>query len=93
MAIPVRILYTLRISTAQKVSVGFVFMVGIITMILAIVRVVSLDTSTSVDGHIKATKGHVSPSWLVLWAGIEGAVGESSSVIRDCSILTDIPQQ
>lgn len=68
MAIPVQILYNLQISTAQKFSVGVVFVVGIITMIFAIVRVVSLDSSTS--------NGQVSTSWLILWAGIEGAVGK-----------------
>lgn len=33
MAIPVQILYSLRISTAQKLSVGVVFIVGVITMV------------------------------------------------------------
>jgi len=66
MAIPVQILYKLRISMAQKFSVAVVFLVGIITMIFAIVRVVSLDSSTA--------NGQVSTTWLVLWGAIEGGV-------------------
>ena len=67
MAIPLRVLWNLRISLVEKFSVGVVFVVGIITMVFAIVRVVSLNSS--VNG------GQVSTTWLILWAGIEGAVG------------------
>ncbi|KAH7311803.1 hypothetical protein BKA65DRAFT_558443 [Rhexocercosporidium sp. MPI-PUGE-AT-0058] len=66
MAIPVQILYSLRISTAQKLSVGVVFIVSIITMVFAVVRVVSLDSSVA--------NGQVSTTWLILWAAIEGTV-------------------
>jgi hypothetical protein len=69
MGIPVQILYTLRISTAQKLSLGVVFTVGIITMIVAIVRVISLDSSKE--------NGNVSATWLMLFAVIEGTVGMS----------------
>lgn len=51
----------------EKFSLGIVFSVGIITMVFAIVRVVSLNISTS--------GGQVSTEWLILWAGIEGVVG------------------
>jgi hypothetical protein len=67
MAIPLRVLWSLRISLVEKLSVGVVFIVGIITMVFAIVRVVSLNSS--VNG------GQVSTTWLILWAGIEGCVG------------------
>ena len=70
MAIPLRVLWNLRISLVEKFSVGVVFVVGIITMVFAIVRVVSLNSS--VNG------GQVSTTWLILWAGIEGAVGTSN---------------
>lgn len=66
MAVPVQILYNLRISTAQKLSVGVVFVVGTITMIFAVVRVVSLNSDTK--------NGEVSTSWLILWGAIEGAI-------------------
>ena len=67
MVIPVRVLVSLRITLVQKLSIGVVFIVGIITMVFAIVRVVSLNSS--VNG------GQVSTQWLMLWAGIEGLVG------------------
>ncbi|KAL3419256.1 hypothetical protein PVAG01_09478 [Phlyctema vagabunda] len=66
MAIPIRLLWNLRISTIEKVSLCIVFTVGIITMVFAIVRVVSLDSSVS--------GGQVSTTWLIFWAAIEGAV-------------------
>ncbi|OBT90781.1 hypothetical protein VE02_00625 [Pseudogymnoascus sp. 03VT05] len=66
MVIPIRVLVSLRITLVQKISIGVVFIVGIITMVFAIVRVVSLNSS--VNG------GQVSTQWLMLWAGIEGVV-------------------
>lgn len=66
MALPLRLLWNLRISFQQKFAVGIVFTVGIITMIFAIVRSVSLDGTT--------TAGQVSTQWLILWGAIEGMV-------------------
>lgn len=71
MIIPIRVLVSLRITLVQKISIGVVFIVGIITMVFAIVRVISLNSS--VNG------GQVSTQWLMLWGGIEGAVGMSST--------------
>lgn len=67
MTIPIRLLWNLQISLAEKISVGIVFSVGAITMIFAIIRCVSLDST--------AGSGQVSTTWLGLWAGIEGFVG------------------
>lgn len=69
MIIPIRVLVSLRITLLEKLSIGVVFIVGIITMVFAIVRVISLNSS--VNG------GQVSTQWLMLWAGIEGAIGMS----------------
>ncbi|GJN75003.1 hypothetical protein PLICBS_009099 [Purpureocillium lilacinum] len=66
MAVPIRVLWNLKISFVEKISIGLVFIVGIITMVTAIIRSVSLESSTSA--------GQVSTTWLMLWAGIEGAV-------------------
>lgn len=71
MIIPIRVLVSLRITLVEKLSIGVVFIVGIITMVFAIVRVVSLNSS--VNG------GQVSTQWLMLWAAIEGVVGMSLS--------------
>ncbi|ATY64360.1 hypothetical protein A9K55_004300 [Cordyceps militaris] len=66
MAIPLRVLWNLKISRIEKISIGFIFAVGLITMATAIIRSVSLNSSSST--------GQVSTTWLMLWAGIEGAV-------------------
>jgi hypothetical protein len=91
MAVPIRVLWYLSISLLEKISIGVIFAVGIITMITAIIRSVSLESSTS--------GGQVSTTWLMLvriaptysssratstdmfaqWAGIEGAVGKEIS--------------
>ncbi len=63
MAIPIRVLLTLRITTVEKFSIGFVFLVGIITMVAAIIRSVSLYGS--ING------GQVSTTWLMFWAAVE----------------------
>jgi hypothetical protein len=67
MAIPIRLLWNLRITATEKAGLCLVFAVGILTMIVAIIRVVSLDSGIS--------DGQVNTSWLILWAAIEGAVG------------------
>ena len=58
MAVPIRVLWNLRISLLEKLSLGFVFVVGIITMVTAIVRSVSLESSSG--------GGQVSTTWLIL---------------------------
>jgi hypothetical protein len=69
MAIPVRLLWNLQITVLEKLSVGIAFIFGIITIVAAIVRAVSLNTA--------ASEAHVIPiSWLILWASIEGLVGK-----------------
>ena len=68
MAIPIQVLVHLRISTAEKISVAFVFLVGIITMVAAIVRCVSLK-GTGKEG------GNLSVPWLIFWAAIECSIG------------------
>lgn len=85
MAVPLRVLWNLKISRIEKFSIGLIFMVGLITMATAIIRSVTLNSSSST--------GQVSTTWLMLvchlrlyhrdgkfadnisqWAGIEGAV-------------------
>jgi len=66
MITPIRVLWNLKLALVEKISVGIIFAVGIFTMITAIIRSVSLDSS--------ASSGQVSTTWLMLWAAIEGAV-------------------
>jgi hypothetical protein len=70
-------------SLAEKFSVGVVCVVAIITMGCAIVRVVAWDSS--IQGH----GGQVHPTWSILWAGIEGCVGESLSHVELDSLSID----
>ncbi|PMB67176.1 hypothetical protein BM221_006838 [Beauveria bassiana] len=67
MAIPLRVLWSLKMARLEKMSIGLIFVVGLITMATAIIRSVSLYFSSSA--------GQVSTTWLMLWAGIEGVVG------------------
>lgn len=66
MAVPTRLLWNLRVSMREKIGLAFIFTVGIITMIFAIVRSVSLEGTNS--------GGQVSTQWLILWGAIEGMV-------------------
>lgn len=108
MAVPVRVLWNLRISTIEKLSIGVVFIVGIFTMVTAIIRSVSLESS--------ASSGQVSTTWLMLvcslslplklvqedqasadifsqWAGIEGAVGMHTQIHLSTSSLLQCTDQ
>lgn len=67
MAIPIRVLASLQINTKEKISIAFVFLVGVITMVAAIVRCVSLKGKQSGSGEL-------SVPWLIFWGAIECAV-------------------
>ena len=69
MALPMRLLVNLRISRAEKISVACIFGVGVICMIFATIRVISISE--------KAATGQASPTWLALWAVIEDSVGKN----------------
>ncbi|KHN96332.1 uncharacterized protein MAM_05918 [Metarhizium album ARSEF 1941] len=79
MAVPVRVLWDLKISLVEKLSVGVIFLVGVLTMITAIIRSVSLDSSVY-QGQVGVYQGQVSTTWLMLWACIEGVV----AIITGC---------
>jgi hypothetical protein len=58
MVIPIRILWNLKISLIEKISISVIFVFGIITIVTAIVRVVSLESDS--DDH------QISTTWLIL---------------------------
>ncbi|KOS16604.1 hypothetical protein ESCO_004936 [Escovopsis weberi] len=70
MAVPLRVVWDIKISRVERISLGFVFAVGLITMITGIIRSVTLSTTSATS----ATPGQVSTQWLVMWAGIEGLI-------------------
>jgi hypothetical protein len=51
MVIPLRVSWNLRISLIEKLSIDIVFIVGMIAMVFAIVRVVSLNSSVN-EGQV-----------------------------------------
>ncbi|KAL7952499.1 hypothetical protein V8C34DRAFT_318980 [Trichoderma compactum] len=58
MAVPMRVLWGLQMSLVEKISIGVVFAVGLITMVTAIIRSVTLESSS--------TSGQVSTTWLIM---------------------------
>lgn len=65
MALPLRLLWGLRVTPRQKGALAGIFLLGFIIIIFAVVRVV--ETSASIH--------HVDPVWLALWSMIEASVG------------------
>lgn len=66
MALPLRLLWDLRVNKKQKLALTIIFSLGCIIIVFAIVRVVQIRASTN----------HVDPVWLALWSVIEASVGE-----------------
>lgn len=64
MALGLRLLWTLQISAREKVALGAVFLVGVIKITFAVIRVVKIGASAK----------HVNPIWLALWSMIEASV-------------------
>jgi hypothetical protein len=69
MLIPIHLLWNLKITVIEKLGVGVVFSVGIITMLFTIARAVSLNASLD-DPHLSLT-------WNVLWGNVKGTAGTS----------------
>lgn len=65
MALPLRMLWKLRIERRQKFALAIVFSLAIVIIIVAIVRIV----------EINPTFKHVDPVWLALWSMTEASVG------------------
>lgn len=67
-----RVLWGLRMSLVEKLSVGVVFAVGLITMVTAIIRSVTLESSS--------TSGQVSTTWLIMVSAAVSSVAQFSLV-------------
>ena len=70
MLLPWKLIWLLRLPLMEKVALGGVFCVGLVCVIMAVVRTVSVG----VEARSVNTP---SSSWLVFWALIEAAIGES----------------
>ncbi|MCJ1414658.1 hypothetical protein MMC32_000985 [Xylographa parallela] len=70
MALPLRLLWGLKVNLQQKIALAAIFSLGFIIIAFAVVRVVETG----------ATFKHVNPMWLALWSMIEASV----AVIVSC---------
>ena len=66
MALPIRLVWDLRIDRKRKTGLAAIFLLGFLDIIFATIRVI--ETSASVR--------HVDVVWLGLWSMIEASVGE-----------------
>lgn len=78
MAVPIRVMWNLRISLVEKISIGVVFLVGVITMVTAIIRSVSLESS--------ASSGQVSTTWLMLVCFLAHSIPIISRKLTHCQV-------
>jgi hypothetical protein len=67
MALPLRLIWNLRMKPRQKLSIGGLFCFGWVCIIVSTIRVVKLGEGTAT--------GVPAPSWLALWATIEASIG------------------
>ncbi|KAJ5747720.1 uncharacterized protein N7511_009416 [Penicillium nucicola] len=65
MALPLRLIWNLKMKSKQKISIGALFCFGWICIIISTIRVVQLGESVN---------GVPSTSWLALWATIEASI-------------------
>ena len=80
MALPLRLVWGLRIDRTRKIGLAGIFLLGLVDIIFAIVRVIE----TSASAH------HVDVVWLGFWSMIEASVGVlplASAKLRDLQRL------
>jgi hypothetical protein len=81
MVLPLRLIWNLQMKRAQKLSIGGLFCVGWICIIVATIRVAQLGSSSA--------DGTPLPSWLALWGIIEASVGKL--LPGHCCVFADSP--
>ncbi|EQL31216.1 hypothetical protein BDFG_06391 [Blastomyces dermatitidis ATCC 26199] len=67
MALPVKLLWSLRLPFIQKASLGALFSVGIICIVMATIRVVQIGTKAE-------NNSTPSSSWLAFWGILEAGI-------------------
>jgi len=73
MLLPLRHVWTLRISVAQKLALVCLFSLGVVVVAIAIIRLYDVTKATS-EGAVDETKLADAPLILSLWSQIEAAV-------------------
>lgn len=81
MVLPLRLIWNLQMKRAQKLSIGGLFCVGWICIIVATIRVAQLGSSSA--------DGTPLPSWLALWGIIEASVGKLLPGHARCCVFDD----
>jgi hypothetical protein len=71
MALPISVLWNVRISTRRRLALAGVFALVLITMIISIVRV----TVVTKDASSHSTNKQVESTWLYIWHFTESFVG------------------
>jgi hypothetical protein len=74
MALPISVLWNVRITTRRRLALSGVFALVLITMIISIVRV-TLSTVVSKDTSSKITNKQVESTWFFTWHFTESFVG------------------
>ncbi|OKP12113.1 hypothetical protein PENSUB_2354 [Penicillium subrubescens] len=69
MALPIRLIWHLRMQLKQKLSIGGLFCFGWICIIIATIRVVQLGSASN-----ESSSGTPAPSWLAMWGIIEASI-------------------
>jgi hypothetical protein len=77
MILPIRIIWNLHMPLAQRISIGGIFSVGIICIVMACIRVIQIGVKSG-------GASTPSSSWLALWGITEASMGMSP-------LSTDIP--
>lgn len=72
MALPLRLIWNLKMQMKQKLSIGGLFCFGWICIIISTIRVIQLGQTVN---------GVPAPSWLALWATIEASIGMLSPFV------------
>jgi len=73
MLLPLRLIWTLRISVTQKLALACLFSLGIVVVIFAFVRLFNVAKATS-EGAVDISKLANAPLTLSFWTQIEAAV-------------------
>ncbi|CEO59583.1 hypothetical protein PMG11_04256 [Penicillium brasilianum] len=69
MALPIRLIWHLRMQLKQKMSIGGLFCFGWICIIVATIRVIQLGSASN-----ESASGRPAPSWLAMWGIIEASI-------------------
>ncbi|KAI9813756.1 MAG: hypothetical protein M1827_003546 [Pycnora praestabilis] len=83
MALPLRILWALRIDMRQKFALAGIFCLGFIVIIFSIVRAITTSMSLTNEWSLKESD----PVWLALWSVLESTIAVCVSCLPSFRLL------